>query len=395
MTTRHKQTYLSYGNRTSRWKQLVDEGLWKTLSRHYAISLFVVIFFLPTIWSVVYFGVISSDRYISEAKFIVRGLNSNQVGGLSVLLRTFGISRASEDSFAIQAYIGSRDALRELQQTFDVISAYTRPESDPLTKYNPLWGHYSFEGFFDYYENQVTLEEDMETGITTLYVSAYRPEDAKAIADILLRLSEQKVNAMNRRAREDTLRTAKENVKLAEANLLSAQRELTEFRNAEVIVDPTLDATGNFEVITLLSAELAEKEVALRLVQQSTKDNPNIIELENRVKSLRKQLKLEQGKIAGSDGALANKLGRYEELTLRRTLAEKEYEATANSMEQARQEANRKQVYLEAVVRPNLADKSSEPKRLRYMFTVALLSFSSFVMIYLLVSGSREHLNVH
>lgn len=130
-------------------------------------------------------------------------------------------------------------------------------------------------------------------------------------------------------------------------------------------------------------------------MRENSQDNPNIRELESRVRSLKEQIELEKGKIAGSDDALATKLGSYEELVLRRSLAEKEYETAANSLEQARQEAGRKQVYLEAVVRPNLPDKSEEPKRLRYIFTVALLSFSSFVMIYLLVSGSREHLNIH
>ncbi|WP_077965226.1 hypothetical protein [Ensifer adhaerens] len=390
-----EQAYITYKDNSPWWKTLLRGGWRRLLSEHYAATLFFFIFAVPTAWSLAYYGLIASDRYVSEAKFIVRGLNGNQVGGLSALLRTFGISRASEDAFAIQAYIVSRDALKGLQEKIDVIGAYVRPEADFLTRYSSFFDGDSFEGFYKYYQDQVVLEEDIETGITTLYVSAYRPEDAKTIADELLKLSEEKVNAMNRRARQDALQSAKETIGLAEAQLLSAQRELTAFRNSEVILNPTLDATGSFEVITGLSAELAEKEVALRLAKDAAKDSPSIIELESRVKSLRKQLELEQGKVAGSDGALANKVGRYEELSLRRSLAEKEYEAAVNSTEQARQEANRKQVYLEAVVRPNMPDKSEEPKRIRYIFTVALLSFSCFVMVYLLVSGSREHLNIH
>lgn len=99
---RREPVYLGGPSEHTLWGELKSIGLWGVISRRYALSLFLAVFAAPTIWAVLYYGVISSDRYISEAKFIVRGLNGNQVGGLSVLLRTFGISRANEDSYAIK-----------------------------------------------------------------------------------------------------------------------------------------------------------------------------------------------------------------------------------------------------------------------------------------------------
>lgn len=365
------------------------------LSQNYAAILFVAVFLIPTTASIIINGIIASDRYISETKFIVRGLTNNSAGGLGILLKTFGLSRNNDDSFAIQSYIASRDALRELQQAIDVKGIYQRQEADILTRYYAFGTVDSFELFFKYFENQINIEEDLSSGIVTLSVSAYRPNDAKAIADHLLQFSEAMVNKMNVRARRDTMRLAYETLQSAEARLIQSHNVLTRFRNAESIVDPNLVASGNMEVIAGLSQELADREVDLNLTQRTTRNNPNLFELEKRVDTLKAQLKLEKGKVAGSDEALSNKLGRYEELMLRRAIAEKEYEGASTSLEQARQEASRKQVYLETVVEPNLPDRPQEPKRMRYIFTTALLSFSSFIMIYLLVSGSREHLNVH
>ena len=62
-------------------------------------------------------------------------------------------------------------------------------------------------------------------------------------------------------------------------------------------------------------------------------------------------------------------------------------------MQSAREDARRQQVYIETVARPNLPDESLEPRRWRYVFTVALLGMWSFLILYLLVSGTREHLN--
>ncbi len=50
---------------------------------------------------------------------------------------------------------------------------------------------------------------------------------------------------------------------------------------------------------------------------------------------------------------------------------------------QAREEALRKQIYLQTIVTPNLPDKATRPYRLHNIFTVALLTMASSIMIYL------------
>ena len=79
---------------------------------------------------------------------------------------------------------------------------------------------------------------------------------------------------------------------------------------------------------------------------------------------------------------------------VRRDLAEKAYETAERELSRAHEEVLRQQIYIETVARPNLPDASLEPRRLRSIFTVALLSLWAFLGIYLLVSGSREHLNI-
>lgn len=389
----HRRAYIEDERGKSLWREIRSNGLIATASRRYALFLFIIVFVAPTTWAFIYFGLVSADRYVSETKFLVRGVNSNQVGGLSALLNTFGISRANDDSYAIHDYIVSRDALAALEKSLNVRSMYQRNEADFMTAYSP-WSE-SFDGFYRYYSKQISLKERSDTGITTLRVSAYRPDDAKSIADQLLKLSEQRVNEMNMRARVDALRSAMQTLSDAEQRVLETQIALTKFRNDAGFVNPENNVNGNFEVIAKLSEELSRREVDLRLMKENSIRNPNIADLVAKTDSLRQQIALEQQKLTGPDTAIANKLGAYEELVLKRALADKAFESATNAVDQARQEANRKQIYLEPVTRPNLPDRAEEPKRLRYIFTTALLSFSAFVMIYLLVSGSREHLNLH
>lgn len=376
------------------WGLLVRGQFGTLFNRHYALVLFVLVFLIPTSISIAYVS-IASGRYVSEAQYIVRGVNTTQAGALSNLLRTFGLSRSNDDSYAIESYVLSRDALMQLDRKLDIKSLYSRPEADFITRYRPGWGAETFESLYKYYENQISIIRDFETGITTLSVSAYRPEDAKRILEELMAMGEMRVNEMNERSRRDLLGVAEETVRQAEARILESQLELTRFRLAGLNVDMAQAAAGRVDIVMSLIREMIAEQVTLSRLEESAPSGPAVVRQRRVVDTLRQQVEIEQGKIAGEDDGLASQLGAYEPLVLRKTMAEKAYEAATNALDQAREEARRKQIYLEPIVKPHLSDKATEPKRIYLVFTTALLTFSSFVMIYLLVSGSREHLNLH
>lgn len=374
---------------------LLLRGEFKTLFRlHYAWVLFVCIFGIPTTWSV-FENTYASGRYVSEAQFIVRGVTGNQIGALSSLLKTFGISRSSDDSYAVESFIVSRDALQKLNSTIDIAAVYSRSEADILTRYYSYFSEPTFESLFRYYKNQVQVVRSFETGITTLRVSAYRPEDAKKISEALLTLSEARVNEMNERSRADLMRLAEAGLMEAEQRFISSQLDLTRFRNSGLNIDLEKAAAGRVELISGLYKKLAAEEVRLQNLTEISPNSPEIRSQGQIVAALRKQAETEREKMAGSEDAIASKLGQYERLTLNKTMSENMYEFAVRSLDQARAEARRKQIYLEPIVPPNLPDVTTEPRRIRRVFTTALLSIASFLMIYLLVSGSREHLNFH
>lgn len=374
---------------------LLVQGRFRELfNRHYALVLFVLIFLVPTSLSVAY-ACIASGRYVSETQFIVRGVNSAQAGALSSLLRTFGLSRSNDDSYAIESYILSRDALRHLDEKVDLAAVYSRPGADFMTRFRAPQGEGRFEALYRYYEDQVKVIRDFETGITTLSVSAYTAEDARQISQTLLLLGEARVNEMNERSRRDLLALTENTLKEAEARVVETQLDLTRFRISEMNVDFEKAAANRVDMLTNLFKQLAGEEVRLRQMQEASPDSPALARQKRVVSALKEQTDQEQAKLAGSSDGLAEQLGVYEPLVLKKEMAQNAYEVAVRSLNQAREEARRKQIYLEPIVKPNLPDEATEPQRIRSIFTVALLTFASYVMIYLLVSGSREHLNLH
>ena len=88
------------------------------VSRAKSIGLsFWLIVVLPTVLSVIYFGFVASDRYVSMSTFVVRSpQKSTAVSGLSAFLQNVGFSRSTDDSYVVSDYVLSRDAMLGLDK---------------------------------------------------------------------------------------------------------------------------------------------------------------------------------------------------------------------------------------------------------------------------------------
>jgi capsular polysaccharide transport system permease protein len=96
-------------------------------------------------------------------------------------------------------------------------------------------------------------------------------------------------------------------------------------------------------------------------------------------------------KISGGDDSLASKAAEFQRLSLERGFADQQLAAALASLETARNEAQRQQLYLETISKPSLPDDATQPKRLRSIFTTLALSAIAWGIIAMLVAGVREH----
>jgi len=191
------------------------------------------------------------------------------------------------------------------------------------------------------------------TGITTLTVQAFTPQDAHRIATNLITISEQLVNRMNERATKDALDQAGKVITQAEEAVFRAQRDLTEFRNKENFIDPTSASLKVFDVIGGLSSDLATVRIQIAEVQKNSPLSPALDNLRNRERALSDQIAAESAKIVGSDQSLASKMATYERLVLQREFTDRALSLALDAHEAARQEARAKQLYIQPIVMPN------------------------------------------
>lgn len=107
--------------------------------------LFLVCVALPTFMAMVYFGLLASDVYISESRFIVRGQDKATPTALGLLLNNAALSHGTPESAAAQSFLMSRDALAALNRGNAYARAYTRPAISAFDRFNPLGLTGSFE----------------------------------------------------------------------------------------------------------------------------------------------------------------------------------------------------------------------------------------------------------
>jgi capsular polysaccharide transport system permease protein len=346
---------------------------------------------LPTLVAGVYFYAIASDLYLSEAKFIVRSPKQVQTSSIGALIQSTGLARAVDDTAVVEDFIMSRDAVRRLERENDLRALFGRSEGDFVTRFPGIFRRTDFEALFRRYDHFVSVETDRTSGVTALRVKAYRPEDAKTIATALLNYSEQLVNELNERARQDAVGTAAHEVDYAQEQVSGIQRQLTAYRVEQKMLDPKSASTGVLELIGQMNAAQATARQQLGELFKNSPNSPQIPLVQTRIASLDKLIAEERAKLSGETNSVVASLTEYERLALDRELAEKALASAFTSLEAARLEAQRQQLYLETIAQPNLADYPLYPKRVISFGMVLVSCLLAYGIAWLLVISAREH----
>ncbi|EUC14750.1 hypothetical protein [Paraburkholderia hospita] len=353
--------------------------------------LFLLTVVVPTTIAIVYFGLIASDVYVSESRFVVRSpQRQSQTGVVGALLQGTGFARAQDDTYPVIDYIQSRDALRELNRGDYILDSYGN-HGDFVSRFSRSFDD-SFEALWKYYgKHIVTVDFDSASSITTLQTRAYTAQDAEKINESLLEMSERLINRMNERAAQDTVQFAQAQVDLAASKAKDAAAALAAYRNSYTVFDPEKQSALQLQQVTSLQTQLFAAQTQLIQLQSLAPQNPQIPPLKTSIATLQKQINAATGDVAGGKGSLSEKAATYARLQLDQQFAEKQLASAMAALDNAQAEAQKKQLYLERLVQPNTPDAAIEPKRLKAIFEVFALGMITWGVLSLLLAGVREH----
>lgn len=353
---------------------------------------FVLFVIVPTLLAGVYYGLIASDLYVSESRFVIKSADQKrpQISSLANLIQTTGLSGGQEQANEILEFVRSRDALRALERNGNVRARFMA-HGDLLSRFPSLFREGSFENLYKYYGEMVDARLDTESGTAIVTTKAFTPEDAYAINRQLLHISEAMVNKLNARAQSRAITEAEKQVELATRRARNARVTLAQYRNTQQIIDPAKQAVGVIEIANNMVATRATLQAQLDLMQRVAPNNPSIPALRNQISAISTQIASQDNRVVGSGRGIASKLGGYEALFVEQEFATESLNVANAALVQARNEAQRQQFYLERIVDANKPDMPLLPRRFLSVIVVAAVLTCLYAIGWMLIVGILEH----
>lgn len=356
---------------------------------------FALLVLLPALVFAAYSAFFAADRYVSSSSFVVRSMQSGQGGGDLLESITGSVSTGStkSDSYIIRRYLESADLVREIDAEFDMVALYGGGRGDLFQR---LRRGASFEEKIDYWQRRARSTYDHTTGILTLELQAFTPEEAEALATAVMGRIRLLINDLSHAARESLLVYARAELADAEKAMHEAQARLKGFRAENGLADPTMTAGHDDQLISELNRQIINERANLDVLTMNvTVPGPNITRIEQRIEALerqREQLLGERGG-TGREGRLvsADEIADYESLVMGMEIARSRYVATLDGMEAARRDAERQQRYLAVFSEPYAADEARYPRRLIDIMLVALGLLVIWAIGCFLLQMVRDH----
>ncbi len=348
---------------------------------------------LPILVSALYYGLVASDQYVSESRFVVKSQSRQtpQLPSLTSILQSGGMTSGQEKTNEVVSFIKSRGALSFLEEKYKLRERYSSGNVDRFSRFPDIFRDSNFENLYRYYNGMVDAHVDTDSGLAVLTVKAFDANDAFRINALLLEASEGLVNRLNQSARSNAISEASKRLAVAEERLIAARLTLANYRNREGLLDPTRQATGVLEITNRLIAERTAIQTQLRLTQSAAPRNPAIPSMIKRIEALSVAIDAQTGRAVGTKDALSSKMAGYDKLTVEEQFATQMFATAEASLEQARAESQRQQFYIERVVEPNKPDVAQLPNALRRVIVVAAAAACLYLIGWMLLVGIIEH----
>lgn len=323
----------------------------------------------PTFVFFLYAALWQSNGYEAEARITVRGAqefkgSTTDVSGIiSRITGGGGAAKATiQDSYIVLNYIKSTAILQDLGGDDFLEKYYSKSKIDYISR---LTKSSKIEALLKYWMNHVQASVDTVSGILTLKVEAFSPQDASAIARDIIRLSERLINDISERSRKDAVARAEQEVSHAADKLAQTRDKLTVFRDKNALIDPGMRAKNIAELIAKLTLDKVNIESALTTLQGSLRgDSPTQRIQRDRLAAIDRQIDALNKALTNpnSNTAVSAQIATYERLKLDEQFDELMYKISMSSYERARQELERQQLYLVTVTPPIPPQEATYPK---------------------------------
>ncbi|WP_236657735.1 chain-length determining protein [Limnohabitans sp. TS-CS-82] len=341
----------------------------------------------------VYWSVLASDRYVSTAHIVIQRTDLSTgatAGDLASLIG--GVSGANRaDQLMMRDYLLSVGLLQKLDKELDLRSHFSNWRRDPFSKF--LFANAPIEWLHRYYLSRVSVELNDYDGVLVVNAQAYTPEMSKAISEKLVLEGEAFMNNVANSLAQTQVDFLEKQVVQMHDRLLSARQTLLDYQNKKGLASPMATAESTVAILAKLQASLTELQTQKSALQSYlVASHPSVVQLNQQISAVEKQMLQEQAKLASPTGKPLNKtVEEYQRLEMQAAFADAVYKTALSALERGRIEATRTIKKISVVQAPTLPEYPLEPRRIYNTLVALMTAFLLAGIAHLLWAVVQDH----
>jgi len=347
---------------------------------------------LVVLVAIFYYSFLASDRYVASAQVYVK--QDNSMKALMPGLGLFGAAGgANQDMLLVDAYVGSQDLFRELENSIQFSAHFSDSQWDMVSR---MGTDLSEEDKLSYFRSRLKSELDQDSGLITLKAQGYTPEYALTFLEEVIKNSETFINAIGQKIAREEIDFVQGEMDRAKARLEEAQENLRVFQNKYGILSADASGASLQGIISALEKELVELRTEDEtLTSYLNETAAEVVAVRARIAAVARQLQSERQKLASQNSVSANDVSaEYQALELQVRFATDQYKSSLIALEKARIESYKKLKHLVVVQSPSKPDEALEPRKLYNIATLFVVLSLAYGIISMIVATIREHRDV-
>jgi len=365
----------------------IKEDLVPALRRRRIIGAAVV----ASLLAAVYWMLIASDRYVSEAHVIIQrtDLAGGQAMDFSSLLGGGNGSRA--DQLLLRDHLRSVDMLQKLDASLKLRDHYSDWRRDPLSR---MWNaDASIEWFHRHYLSRVSVELDEYSGILMVKSQGYDPETARAVTVLLVQEGERFMNQLAHGLAQDQVAFLETQVEQMKQRAMQAREAVLAYQNSKGLVSPQATAESIAGIVGQLEAQRTELQTQRGALQAYlVSDHPNVVLLNQQIAAVERQIAQERAKLASPGGKTLNRtVEEFQRLEMEAVFAQDIYKSALIALEKGRVEATRTIKKVSVLQAPSRPEYPVEPRRAYNTLVFMLVTLLLAGVAHLLAAIVRDH----
>jgi len=236
-------------------------------------KLFWIVVAVPNLVSVIYFGLVASPVYVSNASMMVFKPSQGSVN-LQSMLSGSSDGESFAGAYILQKYIRSWTEYKNVAGHIDLAGHYG--EGDFVSRYGGLATLFRRNeiALWHFYQGRTGVEVNEKNNIVSLEVEGYTPGFTAELGRQVLQDAVAHIDTMNQQMERDYVANAARSRATIEANLERDEAALADYRASIGVLDPESHYGAQLNLLTSLEQSKAGLESQYRALSGATPNNP-------------------------------------------------------------------------------------------------------------------------